>query len=731
MTSCTCGDVIWKRLFHNLKKQTSTITPAHKMADEYCILGEDVKKFVRQRSISGSSSKSSKGSSQTQNNTQQPLIKRVPLALTLSHWDSIDHTCKPVIGSDGPISLLETTYNCKMDVDTGQRSDGMKSSQSNQSNDRLADGQPNGDVNFDQLCNVKNLKEEELLPRIKEIVMALKALEDYDRGEGMKLVKSIGDTYWSHKSVRHKIGHVLKEQDFAEIAMKMLTSLNKKGIFKNDGIWFPTYYTLNTLWNYSDASLELAKTIAQHGGVKYFTVNCKHKPYVDNMSSKNVFYVVKSSMSILHNIARNSNVHHYFKENATSDVMIQFLQSKEEHEMLKIMAMLTLAHIVEEEENDKLIDDTGAVEGIVSYIKLALNNERGRYKGFTPIELMDGLDKLAVNDKNKSKIIDAGALPLLLKMLKQENIEEQAVASKALWTLSFDKDVVQKIRDFEDVMPTLEKLSGSQDKNVEKNCKGALFVLKGENDVKNRPKSSSRRSKRHIFISYAWNEKDMVYKLKDRLKQEGLEVWIDVERMGGSTLSAMAEAVENASVVLVCMSEKYKLSPNCRLEAEYTFQCRKDYVPLMLQKQYRPDGWLGVILGAKLYFDFSGKYPFEKPWNGLMKELKGMGKLGESMEKRADSTDALIASSSSTTTTYAAPSSSRLLKMNNDDVSEWLCSVKLDGCVPYFAQFNGKLLDQLKKMRDEAPEFYYQCLERSLKMNLVEILTFTDALQQL
>ncbi|XP_076082164.1 uncharacterized protein LOC143052889 isoform X2 [Mytilus galloprovincialis] len=618
-----------------------------------------------------------------------------------------------------------------MDVDTGQRSDGMKSSQSNQSNDRLADGQPNGDVNFDLLCNVKNLKEEELLPRIKEIVMALKALEDYDRGEGMKLVKSIGDTYWSHKGVRHKIGHVLKEQDFAEIAMKMLTSLNKKGIFKNDGIWFPTYYTLNTLWNYSDASLELAKSVAQHGGVKYFTVNCKHKPYIDNMSSKNVFYVVKSSMSILHNIARNSNVQHYFKENATSDVMIQFLQSKEEHEMLKIMAMLTLAHIVEEEENDKLIDDTGAVEGIVSYIKLALNNERGRYKGFTPIELMDGLGKLAVNDKNKSKIVDAGALPLLLRMLKQDNIEEQAVASKALWTLSFDKDVAQKIRDFEDLMPTLEKLSGSQDKNVEKNCKGALFVLKGENDVKNRPKSSSKRSKRHIFISYAWNEKEMVYKLKDRLKQEGLEVWIDVERMGGSTLSAMAEAVENASVVLICMSEKYKLSPNCRLEAEYTFQCRKDYIPLMLQKQYRPDGWLGAILGAKLYFDFSGKYPFEKPWNGLMKELKGMGKLGESMEKRADSTDALIASTSSTTTTYAAPSSSRLLKMNNDDVSEWLCSVKLDGCVPYFAQFNGKLLDQLKKMKEEAPEFYYQCLERSLKMNLVEILTFTEALQQL
>lgn len=112
--------------------------------------------------------------------------------------------------TDGPISLLETTYNCKMDLDTGQRSDGMKSSQSLQSN-----GQPNGDINFDQICNVKNLKEEELLPRIKEMVMALKALEDYDRGEGMKIVKSIGDTYWGYKGIRVKIGHVLRENNFA------------------------------------------------------------------------------------------------------------------------------------------------------------------------------------------------------------------------------------------------------------------------------------------------------------------------------------------------------------------------------------------------------------------------------------------------------------------------------------------------------------------------------------
>ena len=39
---------------------------------------------------------------------------------------------------------------------------------------------------------------------------------------------------------------------------------------------------------------------------------------------------------------------------------------------------------------------------------------------------------------------------------------------------------------------------------------------------------------------------------------------MDVDNMAGSTLQAMAEAIENAYVVLICYSQKYKISPNCR-----------------------------------------------------------------------------------------------------------------------------------------------------------------------
>ena len=103
-------------------------------------------------------------------------------------------------------------------------------------------------------------------------------------------------------------------------------------------------------------------------------------------------------------------------------------------------------------------------------------------------------------------------------------------------------------------------------------------------------------------------------------------MWLDIEAMGGSTLEAMASAVENAAVVLVAMSDKYKISPNCRTEAEYTFQLKKPIIPLLMQRKYRPDGWLGMLAGAKLYINFDGKYTFDKAFAMLEKELKGRGR---------------------------------------------------------------------------------------------------------
>ena len=69
---------------------------------------------------------------------------------------------------------------------------------------------------------------------------------------------------------------------------------------------------------------------------------------------------------------------------------------------------------------------------------------------------------------------------------------------------------------------------------------------------------------KHIMISYNWEQQPLMLNIRDSLKGCGYKVWIDVDKIGGSTLQAMASAVENSAVILIAVSRKYKESANCR-----------------------------------------------------------------------------------------------------------------------------------------------------------------------
>eukprot|EP01043_Picozoa_sp_COSAG02_P058057 COSAG02_NODE_7161_length_3146_cov_5.991371_2_plen_86_part_00 len=56
-------------------------------------------------------------------------------------------------------------------------------------------------------------------------------------------------------------------------------------------------------------------------------------------------------------------------------------------------------------------------------------------------------------------------------------------------------------------------------------------------------------------------------------------------------MDAMSDAIEGAEVMLYGVSLAYKESANCRLEANYAHQQELDMIPLMMQADYRPQGW--------------------------------------------------------------------------------------------------------------------------------------------
>lgn len=64
----------------------------------------------------------------------------------------------------------------------------------------------------------------------------------------------------------------------------------------------------------------------------------------------------------------------------------------------------------------------------------------------------------------------------------------------------------------------------------------------------------------HVMLSYEWGQQPSVLLIKSELQRAGYRTWMDVDLMSGSTLEAMAEAVEGSAVVLVCLSKKYKES---------------------------------------------------------------------------------------------------------------------------------------------------------------------------
>ena len=64
----------------------------------------------------------------------------------------------------------------------------------------------------------------------------------------------------------------------------------------------------------------------------------------------------------------------------------------------------------------------------------------------------------------------------------------------------------------------------------------------------------------------------------------------------------------------------------CSPECEYACDRRKPIIPLLLEHNYRADGWLGIVKGTKLHFDFSREKYFSSSMKGLLKEVATVGK---------------------------------------------------------------------------------------------------------
>jgi hypothetical protein len=260
-----------------------------------------------------------------------------------------------------------------------------------------------------------------------------------------------------------------------------------------------------------------------------------------------------------------------------------------------------------------------------------------------------------------------------------------------------------------------------------------------------------------IMISYCHADKELTYKIHKYIVDQGFKVWIDLDNMYGPgkmvlyillelilfgflAMNAMADAVENSEFVIMCMSDSYKQSTYCQAEAEYAFNCKRRLIPLVMRQGYKPDGWLGFMIGSRIYVDF-GRFDFETACEKLMTEISLQRKkplpskqVAMNQHEKPTVTNSnkpqisaprrehpLLIHSNNVLSTHMKrkPSSDfikkRMKEWTESDVLDFLFTHGLIQLMPLCEMMNGRALVQLYKMSTSRSSRVYVLLDDELK----------------
>ena len=222
-------------------------------------------------------------------------------------------------------------------------------------------------------------------------------------------------------------------------------------------------------------------------------------------------------------------------------------------------------------------------------------------------------------------MIKQNALPLLVKCVVEiqfDPIKVQQIALEILVALSFNNDACSVLRQNQKFMYHIRVLVGNT--NSDKSClqraaERLLWKLEKEEEAITKP--TILNSYRHdIMISYSHRDQQICLQIHEQLVRDGFNVWIDRDCLRGSTMVGIANAIENSEYVLICMSNTYKQSVYCQSEAHYAFELGCRLIPIIIESDYKPDGWLGIIVSGKIYVDFS-KINFQLAYERLKNEI--------------------------------------------------------------------------------------------------------------
>ncbi|CAF2736382.1 unnamed protein product [Rotaria sp. Silwood2] len=366
---------------------------------------------------------------------------------------------------------------------------------------------------------------------------------------------------------------------------------------------------------------------------------------------------------------------------------------------------------------------------------------------------LSSLNALMQHEQIKNEFIKQGGLDKLISFVCDRDSYEKCTnqledALKILWSCTFTgSEATNKLKQDQNLMACvsdlLEKSKNDDNITLEKAAEGVIWKVEKEEKFVEEQAAEEEKKKQQVqetgieeereeeqkydlMISYSWADMDLAHRIFKHLTETlGYKVWLDQEQMHGSTIESMAKAVENAEFILMCMSDTYKRSANCQSEAEYAFNRKKNMVPIKMNKDYVPDGWLGFILGTRMYIDFD-THEFDKAIELLDNEIQLQKKTNKDAKEDVKMEENSVTSnenkddikeevSNSQNTTNVKVNKNNILNWNEDNVREFLMKHNLSAMAFLCQGINGEELSILYTMCKTNSISMY----RSLKFELL------------
>ncbi|KAK7502888.1 hypothetical protein BaRGS_00005837, partial [Batillaria attramentaria] len=343
----------------------------------------------------------------------------------------------------------------------------------------------------------------------------------------------------------------------------------------------------------------------------------------DSQDTKECVLMLQSLL-LLYNISMHEAHVPLLEKLGVHDLMTSYLNSV--HPSHRLAAIATLACMKADTGEARVKDN---ILFLLKLLEKSLKRGKG-IEGWPNIRLLEVARMLGQIERFRRPLVEKGILKILLKGLQSKETDVRKDCLEIIWLLSFKRENKPDIVNQSSLIKNVDKLRKDTSTDVQDWARRILFNLKGLLQKRQRYKkimedvTPTKATQPHVMLSYQHAYQKTVVKIYNLLKEReaGLKLWLDVHDMpSGSLLESMAEAVEGASVVVICLGEEYKQSRNCKLEAEYAHVLGKPLIPLLMKKGYKPDGWLGMLTRPLKYCDFSHNDRFDSGFEELNKQL--------------------------------------------------------------------------------------------------------------